>query len=104
MKGGIKMLTTKQAKIVCDYLHKCDDTELKEKVNALVDYFPKQRDRSILSFYLSGYGYAKISVLFEVAISTIYRRKHELYNLVRAHISEKDAELILECFGKGKGK
>ena len=96
------MLTIKQAKLVCDYLHKTDDGLLKVKVSDLIDYFPKQRDKNILKFYLSGYNYIKIASLFDVAISTIYRRKRELYNLVRARITEEDAQTLLECFERKK--
>ena len=104
MKGDDKMLTIKQAKLVCDYLHKTEEAELKEKVTALIDYFPKQRDKNILKFYLSGYDYIKIASLFDVAISTIYRRKRELYSLVRAHITEEDAQTLLECFERKEKK
>lgn len=97
------MLSTKEAKCVCDNIHCANNEELKEKLKSLVQFFDKERDRNIIVFYLNGYSYIDIAALLNVSIATIYRKKNMLYAYVRCHITRDEVQELLDCFWKEKG-
>lgn len=96
------MLSLRQAKCICDNVHRANNAELKEKIAGLDIYFDKERDKKIIMFYLNGYSYVDIASLFDVSVATIYRKKNLLYNLVRCHITQEEVQEILDCFWKEK--
>lgn len=96
------MLSLKQAKCVCDNIHKANNSELKAKLSSLSEYFEKVRDKKIVLFYLNGYHYVQIASLLGVSIPTIYRKRELLYNLVRCNLTEEEVADVLDCFWKEK--
>ena len=96
------MLSMKEAKCVCDNIHRANNEELKEKIKSLMQFFDKERDKKIIMFYLNGYSYIEIASLFDVSVTTIYRKKNLLYTLVRCHITREEVQEILDCFWKEK--
>lgn len=96
------MLSLKQAKCVCDNIHRANNSELKASISALSEFFEKDRDKKIIMFYLNGYHYVEIASLLNVSIPTIYRKRELLYNLVRCHLTEEQVAEVLDCFWKEK--